>query len=324
LNFLKELDLNKLGILDWGYTENSTPSSYQHFENYINNQWNGSMSYLSDHRKDIRKDIKNFYPDFDSALVFLFSYQETKKAMDLIYKEAEVDQRLASYTLAFLGLDYHMVIGERLKIISDFLKNKITTLETREVLDIHPVLERDLAYNAGLGWFGKNSMLINKKYGSYFLIGSLLLSQKIDMPKAELENDRCGNCKKCLSACPTNALIENERTMHATQCISTFTIEENKGDNPPKGYNKVTQIFGCDICQEVCPWNEKAMKELKAEELKGEKANSLVDFFINRSVKDIIEELKKMSNGEFKKKFHGTSFFRSGKKGILKNLFPFL
>ena len=181
-------------------------------------------------------------------------------------------------------------------------------------LDVHPVLERDLAYRAGLGWFGKNSMLIHQNFGSYFLIGSLILHEKLDLTQRHLETDHCGNCRRCIDACPTQAILENERTLDTKKCISTYTIEIFKEAPAPDGYPNVSnEIFGCDICQEVCPWVKKNAGETKLD------SSWLVEFF-DRSQGEIYNEISSLSNKEFKTKFRSTSLERLGKKGLLKNL----
>jgi epoxyqueuosine reductase len=239
--FPKDL-LSKLGILDWGYTEDPQPTSFHQFENWIDQKQFGSLTYLSDHRKSARNDIRNVYPAFQSALVFLFSYQAAKKWM--------LDQdkhSLAAYTLGFEGEDYHHALKTRLSKIVESLG--VDGLETFQSLDTTPILERDLAFRAGLGWFGKNSMLINKSEGSYFIIGSLLLNKKLKIEVSEMDTDHCGHCTACADACPTQAINPKTRSLEASKCISTFTIEIFKDAEAPEGFDKSRgEIFGCDIC----------------------------------------------------------------------------
>jgi len=168
---LSQDSLSSLGILDWGYTEESQPHSLKHYEQWVKQDLQGPLTYLADHRKELRGDLKNIYPEFQSALVFLFSYQEAKKWL-LDNNRHEV----AAYSLGFEGQDYHNVLKERLSSIFEHLKHSHPDLERFIALDAQPVLERDLAMRAGLGWFGKNSILIHQKEGSYFIISSLLLN----------------------------------------------------------------------------------------------------------------------------------------------------
>ena len=306
--------LNQFSILDWGYTTVSAPLSFNLFEEWVDSGGAGSLNYLQDHRKNLRKDIKEFFPDFKSSLVFAFSYDDIKR--EALPSQCEI----AGYALGFEGQDYHFWIKEKLELIAERLQ-AIVPCEYKISLDTHPVLERDLAFRSGLGWFGKNSMIINPKYGSYFLIESLLLSEKLEIKEAKKIIDFCGRCTKCLEACPTKA-ITKDRTIIADQCISTFTIEEFKDVEP----NWDTELlnnhaFGCDICQDVCPWNKSYLRKetLLQHRKKEEKMVKLIGFF-NKPIEVTIQYLNEISNREYKRFFKGTSFERLGRVGLLKNL----
>ena len=308
--------LNSLGILDWGYTEESVPKSLNHYEQWVKEDLQGPLGYLSDHRKDLRKDIKNIYPEFQSALVFLFSYQEAKKWM-LDNNRNQV----AAYTLGFEGEDYHHALKERLNSIFLLLKESNPDLKHFIALDTQPILERDLAYRAGLGWFGKNSMLINQKEGSYFIIGSLLLNQKIKIENPTIDIDHCGQCTACVDACPTKAIDGEARTIIASQCISTYTIEIFKDAEAPIGFDKSRgEFFGCDICQDVCPWNRKPLARVIGALKLPERLSFLKDWFFGLPINDLVKIIDKESNRGFKRKLSGTAFDRPGKEGWLKNL----
>ena len=307
--------LNEMGVSDWGYTTQSVPRSWEKFKSWIHNKGEGDLLYLSDHRKNLRADIKNFFPEFQSALVFLFDYTGVKKSL----KDYEMNQKIAAYSMAFDGDDYHFVIKNRLEKIALELKKNFK-FKWVISLDIHPVMERDLAYRAGLGWFGKNSMLIHPKKGSYFLIGSLLLSIQLPVDAPLVVTDHCGSCRACVDACPTEAIDGNSRTLKANLCLSTFTIEKRKDEPPPMGREKSPQeIFGCDICQDVCPWNRKPL--FKAQKQKfSEKGMENIRFWLLRSPSEIYLEISKMSGRAYQRLFKGSVFTRPGKKGILKNL----
>lgn len=309
---LNELQ-SEYDILDIGYTEESEPISFSHYEKWVKEDLHGPLGYLADERMKLRSSLKNYYPEFESALVFLFSYQKTKK------NEKDSKLKIASYVNGFEGMDYHVYVRERLTSILSEIKNFIPDIEGVFSLDTQPILERDMAYRSGLGWFGKNSMLINKKEGSYFIIGSLLLNKKLDFSKKEVELDHCGNCTRCIDACPTSAII-SDKVIDSSKCISTFTIELFKEANAPKGFDNVNQIFGCDICQEVCPWNIKPIKKIPIE---SREETPIEKFFMNREVSEIVFDLEQMSNREFRRKFKGTPMERTGRVGLLKNLRPF-
>jgi epoxyqueuosine reductase len=316
LHSLSIEELKSLGILDWGYTEESLPLSLQRYEQWVSQGQQGPLSYLSDHRKDLRSDIKNIYPDFQSALVFLFSYQEAKKWL-LDNDRHEV----AAYSLGFEGRDYHLVLKERLNGIFEKLRLTHPGLERFIALDAQPVLERDLAFRAGLGWFGKNSMLINQKEGSYFIIGSLLLNQKLGDGEPKTDMDHCGQCNSCVDACPTNAINPETRTIIASQCISTYTIEIFKDAEAPIGFDKSRgEFFGCDICQDVCPWNRKPLARVMGTLRLPESLSFLKDWFFGLPISDLVQILEGQTNRGLKKKLLGTPFDRPGKQGWLKNL----
>lgn len=313
-SFLEKKYLQTLGISDWGYTEESIPRSLDHFDNWIKDQKHLPLDYLSDHRASLRKDIKNFFPSFQSALVFLFPYKANP-----LKKEGP---QIASYALGFEGKDYHYVLAQRLHLLGDQILKEFPGIEFKLSLDIHPVLERDLAYRSGLGWFGKNSMFISREQGSFFLIGSLLLSNKLNIEvKKQLSPDHCGTCRACIDACPTKAIDTQTRTLKAQQCISTYTIEIFKEDTPvPQGFeNFQGEVFGCDICQDVCPWNRK-IERSKKEDL-GEKK---IYAFFRRPISEVLAELESMSNKFYRRLFSQTSFERLGRVGMMKNLKTYL
>ncbi len=292
--------LQSMQIVDWSYTEEDKPKTFDDYSSWVDRKLHGELGYLADHRKDLRQSISSFYPPFKSSLVFLFDYTPAAK------KNKEDDNHsFAAYTLGFDGMDYHYWIKDKLESLAKLLGLK----EYSFSIDAQPVLERDLAYRSGLGWFGKNSMLINKNHGSFFLISAIFLDQKLDLTTRTLDVDHCGTCTRCIDACPTDAIIEG-RMIDANKCISTFTIEHFKDDiDPPKGYpTDRGEIFGCDICQDVCPWNSKPLVNSTV----GEEAE-FVKVFKETNLHDI-------SNREFKRIFKGTSLERTGRVGLLKNI----
>jgi epoxyqueuosine reductase len=318
LNLTPEF-LESLGVADWGYTEDPIPSSFKKFENWVERGENGPLKYLADHRKGLRQNLDLVQEGFQSALVFLFSYSEEKLALEKFYQSEKSNKlKVAGYSLAFEGGDYHNVLREKMSVIGDQISKKYSFS-----LDIQPVLERDLAYRSGMGWFGKNSMLIHQKKGSFNMIGALLLNEKLNLDENEKQVDHCGQCTACFDICPTDAIDMEKREISASKCISTFSIELFKDADAPKGYEEVQEIFGCDLCQDVCPWNKRRERngEVSATENwpKG-KAIDLVEFFLEPEPKDLKKSLEELSNKAYIKKFKGTSFERTGKKGLLKNL----
>ncbi|HAZ13919.1 MAG: hypothetical protein A2X86_08115 [Bdellovibrionales bacterium GWA2_49_15] len=300
-------------ICDWGYVEDDQVLSFKNFLSWLERGDHGPLSYLSDHRAKLREKLTHYYPDFKAGLVFLFDYSHGPD-----FATASGPQ-IARYALNFQGADYHLVLKDVLNRIGNFLQTRCPSLQFALSLDIHPVLERDLAHRAGLGWFGKNSMLIHRQKGSRFIIASLLLNQRLDFPQRTIEADHCGTCRACIDACPTQAIDGDRRTVKAQHCISTYTIELFKDAPAPHGYKNAGQwIFGCDICQDVCPWNG---REIVAEQLLLTPLQEEIKaFFLNRPLREIISELEGLSNKAFERKFKGTALERTGRVGILKNL----
>ncbi len=304
--------LQDLQIADWGYTTDSKPLSFELFKQWTQQENCSELSYLYDHRKDLRSDLKNIFPEFKSAFVFIFPYSHVKDHAH--FSEIKV----ARYSLGFDGFDYHYVLKERLKKIEEILKIKKTQIDCMAIVDTAPVLERDLAYRAGLGWFGKNSMLIHKQEGSFFMIASLLTSEFFEISPKPLVADHCGTCVACIEHCPTQAIDPSTRTLIAAKCISTFTIETFSEKTPPKGFETTSEIFGCDICQDVCPWNKKPLKAEKIFSSESKMLSFLHDFFSQTRL-DMKDAIEKMSARQFQKFFKGTVFSRPTKKGFLKN-----
>jgi epoxyqueuosine reductase len=332
-DLLIDKNLKKFGIGEWGYTENPLAESYDQFIAWIRRQNHLPLNYMADHRAEIRKDLKMFFPEFKSALVFTFPYHDKKIALDEWYRQKENRQaevnKISGYVFGFDGFDYHITLRDRLNEIKDSLAKILPGVEIRHSLDIHPVLERDLAYKSGIGWFGKNSMLISLTKGSYFIIGALLLSEKLPIaPKKDRIKDHCMGCHKCIDACPTNA-IRNDRSIITDRCISTFTIElfKDNHDIPTGMKDSGNRIFGCDICQEVCPWNRRLKRELNPEQIENDlmkwEENKLIKYF-DRPNKTILSELSDMSNRAYRKKFAYTPLERTGRKGMMKNLKVFI
>jgi len=204
------------------------------------------------------------------------------------------------------GSDYHDVLRERLNRLLDWLRQERPDCLGRGVVDTAPLLERDFARRAGLGWFGKNTMLLNKRLGSYFFIGALLVSLELnaDPPHTAAH---CGTCTACLDACPTDAFAA-PGLLDARRCISYLTIE-HKGNVPAELRSGLGDwVFGCDVCQEVCPWNRKA--PLGTEPALQARAG-LEEL-------DPIEVLG-LSEEAFRQRFRGTALLRTKRRGLLRN-----
>jgi epoxyqueuosine reductase len=331
MNLFNTLKLARYGIIDYGYTTEAIPTTVDNYNSWVEENNHLPLVYLEGVRQEKRQSLKQHWPEFESALVFLFSYHDTHNKLQSLYQNDPSwnGLKLASYTLGFSGVDYHQKIKEHLIEIGEGLCLTHEGLEYKLTLDTHPVLERDLAMRAGIGWFGKNSMLINRHHGSFFIIGSLLFNKKIqNVGIKPIETDHCGQCTRCIDACPTEAIDPVSRTIVAKDCISTFTIEQFKLDTIPseKMTLKEGTIFGCDICQDVCPWNKRVDRQLTSSDLdfKDENQKRILNFFLKREVKVLAKDLNNLSEGAFKRLFQNTSFERSGRRGLYKNIILYL
>ncbi len=297
----------QLGFVLAGVTSSEPPQNYNIFEDWLNQNKHGTMQYLAEERSRIRRaDPKQILPDCKSILVLALPYANAKFRMNA--KRAEF--QIAAYAL---GDDYHDIIPPRLKQIVEFIEEQVGhPIPNRYYTDTGPILERELAQRAGLGWVGKNSMLINPQAGSTFFLAEILLGidpstgSGLDLePDDPFPTDHCGTCTRCINACPTQCILPN-RTVDAHRCISYLTIEL-KGDIPEDMRPQMGNwIFGCDICQQVCPWNRFSLPTDSAFEPK-----------IPLPV--LISDLT-LSSVEFNQRFKKSPIKRAKRRGYLRNL----
>ena len=235
----------QLGFILAGVTSSEPPAHYNVFENWLNQNMHGTMDYLAEDRSRTRRaDLEQILPECKSILVLAIPYNPPLPT-------GEGGVRVASYAL---GDDYHDILPQKLQAIVTFIEEQLGhPIPNRYYTDSGPILERELAQRAGLGWIGKNSMLINPLAGSTFFLAEILLGIELE-PDDAFATDQCGTCTRCITACPTQCILPN-RTLDARRCISYLTIE-NKVDIPEDLRPQIGNwVFGCDICQQVCPWN---------------------------------------------------------------------
>ncbi len=210
----------------------------------------GEMGYLHKHR-EARRHPQSVFAPVRGVVMLGFDYGPSAVA------PADIPPghgRIASY--AQRG-DYHPLLRGKLNELAAWLAREVPGAESRGVVDTAPLLERDFARRAGLGWFGKNTMLINRERGSYFLIAALLTSAELvaDAPAFPAGQGHCGTCTRCLEACPTQAFVAPGK-LDARKCIGYLTVEVRGPELPPGSPTDLSGwLFGCDVCQEVCPWN---------------------------------------------------------------------
>ena len=268
----------------------------KNFENWLKQGNQGTMSYL-ERNFDKRLNPKKLVPGSKSVISLTFNYFPPRK---ILKKNSFIISKYA------YGKDYHFVIKKKLKTLFSLIKEKIGNIEGRVFVDSAPIHERAWAKISGLGWIGKNSLLLNKKMGSYFFLAEIIcdLELEYDTPVT----DHCGTCTKCIDACPTNAITQAQ-VIDANKCISYLTIE-NKNEIPPelsKSFNNY--IFGCDICQDVCPWNKFSKPHDEKEFL----PNDEVSNFSNK-------DWEELTHDTFNRIFKNSAIQRTRFEGLKRNI----
>lgn len=234
----KKFGFMSCGISKSGFLEEEAP----HLENYLKKNYHGEMKYLENHF-DKRLDTRLLVPDSKSVISLSYNYYPKEKI------ETLENFKISKYAYA---QDYHHVIKDILKELVEELKEDIGDFKCRIFVDSAPVLEKAWASKSGIGWVGKNGNLITKQRGSFFFLAEIILDVELEYDGAT--TDHCGKCTKCIDACPTNAIV-SDKIIDGSKCISYATIEL-KSEIPDYFKNKMEDwMYGCDICQDVCPWN---------------------------------------------------------------------
>lgn len=287
-----------LGFDLTGLTTLGPAETARHFDAWIERGYAGDMDYLP-RWADKRHDTRLPFPGVSSAIVVAMNYGGTQPPGPV-----------ARYAR---GSDYHDVMTLKLRELQRWIEAELgRAIHGKAYVDTGPILERDLARRAGLGWFGKNTNLLHPTLGSFFFLGSLLLDLDL-APDAPFEADRCGTCTRCLDACPTQAFT-GPRALDATRCISYLTIEA-KGAIPETLREAVGElIYGCDICQEVCPYNQKFSSTLPNDSPYAPRAA-----LSGRDARSLALELLAMPQPEFSAAFKGSPMKRAKLRGLKRN-----
>ncbi|MGM0496289.1 MAG: tRNA epoxyqueuosine(34) reductase QueG [Bacteroidota bacterium] len=244
----------RLGFADCGIAKASPlEEEAGDLKKWLRENRHGEMKYMENYFEK-RTDPTKLVEGAESVISVIYNYYPKETRQEGTYK-------ISKYAY---GKDYHYILKDKLHSLLNFIQNNIAEVNGRAFVDTAPVMDKVWAQKAGLGWIGKNTNLITKKHGSYVFIGELIVDARLDYDTPI--KDYCGNCRKCIDACPTGALTEPYR-IDASRCISYLTIEK-KGEIPSEFQGKLNKwIFGCDTCQDVCPWNQK-VKPMETEELK--------------------------------------------------------
>ena len=294
----------QLGFSLTGVTLPQPPSHYSTFENWLIQGHHGTMHYLANERSRTRRtNPLEILPECNSILVLATPYQPNQWSSSEEYQDqGEVRARIASYAQ---GADYHDIIPARMQELVQFIEEQVGgPVKNRYYTDTGPILERDLAQRAGIGWIGRNTCLINPKAGSYFFISEIFLDLELH-PDPPFTTDHCGTCTRCIQACPTQCILP-DRTLDATKCISYLTIEL-KDDIRVELREKIGDwAFGCDVCQMICPWNRFA-------------ADGDPSFHPNTPPHSLTDELA-LTSQAFNGRFKRTPIQRAKRRGYLRNV----
>jgi len=297
-------EAQRLGFQLVGITSPDPPPHLAMYETWLAQGRHASMHYLAAERaRQRRADPRQILPECRSILVLGIRYSTPRPHPPAA---AGLTGKVAAYAW---GLDYHDILVERMQALVAFIEGEVGgAVPNRMYTDSGPILERDLAQRAGLGWIGKNTCLIHPRQGSYFLLAEILLG--LDLPyDTPFESDHCGSCQRCLEACPTSCILP-DRTLDAGRCLSFLTIEL-KGPIPAELRSQTGNwVFGCDICQQVCPWNQRFAEE------DGDPA-----FAPRPGVPEprLLEDVR-LTPQTYNQKFKGSPVQRARRRGYLRNV----
>ena len=306
------------GFILAGITTPEAPAHMAVYEDWIEAGLHGEMTYLSNETsRQLRADPRQLFPECQSIVVLGAAYFPSKQVTGkkgegkplsptpLSSSFPKITGKIASYAW---GADYHNVLPERLQALAAFLETQIgSPVAYRAYTDTGRLLERDLAQRAGLGWIGKNTCLIHPRLGSYFFLAELLLGVELQ-PDLPFTDDRCGSCTRCIEACPTGC-IRPDRTLDARRCISYLTIELKRDIPAELRIQMGDWVFGCDACQQVCPWNRFAPEQ-------GDPAFAPRP---DQVAPDLVVDLG-LTDGEFHLKFKNSPLRRAKRGGYLRNV----
>ena len=266
-------------------------------ESWLNKGFHGKMQYMENYF-DLRIDPSKLVPGAKSVITLLLNYFPSEK-------QKPTAPKVAKYAW---GTDYHYVIRDKLNVLLTFIKENIGEVNGRGFVDSAPVLERSWAVNSGLGWIGKNGNLITRHSGSFFFIATLITDLDL-LPDPAFTTDHCGTCTKCMDACPTQAILSPQE-IDGSRCISYLTIELKDALIPSEFHSKMNDwMFGCDVCQDVCPWNRFS----KPHE---ENHFTPIPEILNLS----LQEWEQLSEEAFRKIFKNYPLKRSKYSGIRRNV----
>lgn len=292
----------ELGFDLCGITAAVRPEGFDWLRRWLDQGFAGEMDYIP-RREAAYEHPSGVLPPVRSVVMLGMNYGKSGEWR--VASRENMAGRVASYARG--SRDYHDLLRERLKSLADFLHEERPGCRTRGCVDTAPLLERDFAKLAGLGWFGKNTMLLNKRMGSFFFLAALLTDVELQSDEPH-RTSHCGTCTRCLDACPTDAFVE-PYVLDARKCISYLTIELRDQPIPTELRSQMGDwIFGCDVCQDVCPWNRKVPASQEPAFAPREQLNPAS-----------LEWLLSLDEAGFESHFAGTPMLRTGRAALLRN-----
>lgn len=290
-----ELGLTKIGIVPAQRLEKEGSL----LDEWLSRGYHGKMGYLA-RNAEKSTDPKLLLPTVESIIAVALNYYTPDKHSD--------DVNVGKISRYAWGDDYHDVLGEKLKLLLEWIKSVEPSAEGRYFVDAGPMMDKVWAVKAGIGWLGKHTNVITKDYGSWVFLGEILINLKLDYEEMQIP-DFCGTCTRCIDACPTGAIVE-PYLVDGSLCISYGTIELKDPILPKQIANNLQNwIFGCDICQDVCPWN-RFSKETSAKEFYPRDGN----------VSPLLSGLAELTAVEFKELFKASPIVRPKHAGFLRNI----
>ncbi len=290
------LGFQKIGFADADFYESDKENLYS----WIDKKYNADMEWINK-RKEERANVLKYFPEAKTVISFAYNYFTGRGSTEI-----SNEYKFSNYAW---GDDYHIVIKKYLFEIAEYIQSFDKNLKYRVCVDTSPLMERNWAVRSGIGWIGKNTNLITKDYGSWLFLGEIIIDKKIKAT-GFFEQDFCGTCTACLDSCPTDALKE-PYILDSNKCISYLTIE-HRGDIPEQQKDNLENwIYGCDICQEVCPWN-----------IRFETMSNDLHFYPRESIKNKkkIKDWDKIDQETYNDIFRKSAAKRTKYEGLKRNI----
>lgn len=297
IRYSKELKFSEVKIARFEKLEKET----NNYNIWIERGYNSTMKWM-EKSLDRREDVSLIVENAKSVISLAYSYNT-----NFNYEENSKKGKISSYAW---GTDYHEIIPKKLKLLTEYINSLEENTNSRAYCDTGPVLDKQWAFKAGMGWQGKNSLILNRKLGSYFFIANIITTLELEEDKPI--RDYCGKCRKCIDACPTGAIVE-DKIVDSNKCLSYWTIESKEESFPDDIQNNLNGwLFGCDDCQIVCPWNNSRVP-ITQELLFNPRGEN------NDEIELVPEDILEMDIEQFRERFRKSPLKRPKINGIKRN-----